>query len=197
MNYVFKDFKLEGGSMEFFIIALVSLVLLPIAIGWLLIGLAPFLMILTGVLYMLTLLSRRFEPKYFAAELEPELVLVVDDEYQSVIPLLKLLEKAKIPFKYVTDGFSAIRELNRGAFKLIFMDIAMPLISGLETLERADKEIIKKSTRIPVVLYSGSDTEIIVNPFLKNLSVIERWDKSMNLFKLHSQLNKVLVLTST
>jgi CheY-like chemotaxis protein len=185
------------GEMEFLIISLVSIILLPIVFGWLIIGIAPFIMVFIGVLYMLAIMNRRLELKFIAAEPKPDLVLVVDDEYQSVIPLLKLLAQSKIPFKYVSDGFSAIKELNRGAFKLIFMDMVMPNISGLETLERADKEILKKSRRIPVVLYSGSETEILVNPNLNNLSVIERWSKSMNLFKLHSQLNKVLLSTVT
>jgi hypothetical protein len=46
-----------------------------------------------------------------------DLVLVVDDQYHTVVPLIKTLELEKIPFKYVPDGYDAIRELSHHQFR--------------------------------------------------------------------------------
>jgi CheY-like chemotaxis protein len=121
-----------------------------------------------------------------------DMVLVVDDEYQSVIPLLKLLEQAKVPFRYVAGGIDAISELRRSPFRLVFMDLAMPNLTGVETLVKADQLIENASSPTPVVIYSGTEIEAKPSHPFRHLSVVDTWNKSMNLFRLHTRLNNVL-----
>ncbi len=181
--------------MELLILSSLVLTLTPVLLGWIVIGIAPIALPLMAALYLFAVGSRY---SLNDSEQEPEdMVLVVDDEYQSVIPLLKLLEQAKVPFRYVADGIEAISELRRGPFRLVFMDIAMPNLTGVEALAKADQLIETESSPTPVVIYSGTEIENKqAHPF-KHLSVVDTWNKSMNLLRLHTRLNNVLSSTGS
>jgi CheY-like chemotaxis protein len=178
--------------MEFLVTSAIVFILAPVLFGWALIGLAPLLIPVTALLYFFSINNRDIGSEI----VDRKCVLVVDDEYESVIPLIKLLQQAKIPFKYVATGFDAIRELSRGRFRLVFMDLAMPHLTGAEALTKADEVIPSGESATPVVIYSGSQIEQKTPHRLKHLSVVDSWSKSMNLLKLHSKLNRVLVATS-
>lgn len=179
--------------MELLIASFIFLFLTPILFGWLLISVTPFLMALIAGLYLWAASNRyTLKPRSQERDNRDDIVLVVDDEYQSVIPLLKLLEQARVPFRYVADGLDAIKELRQGQFRLVFMDIAMPNLSGVEALTKADQLIDSGKSPTPVIFYSGTDVEDQLDHPLKHLSVIDTWNKSMNLFRLHNRLNNLL-----
>jgi CheY-like chemotaxis protein len=121
-----------------------------------------------------------------------EAVLIVDDEYHSVAPLIKLLQQARIPFKHVTHGFDAIRELSRGKFRLVFMDLYMPELTGVETLSKADLVMGSEASKTPVIFYSSGELDSPQKLPLKHLSIVDSWNKSMTILKLHSHLNRLL-----
>lgn len=189
--------------MSYVVGFLIDLLLLPIFLGWLMIVLGP-VFVPIATFFFLYLASkeeayRTVDLNYNldvsgAPELEPNLVLVVDDEFASVLPLIKLLEHAKVPFKYVKSGVEAVNELSRRHFRLIFMDLYMPKMTGFETLTQADRLMGPLTTSpTPVVLYSGKDLSEASQPSLRNLSIVDRWNKSMNLQNLWYQLNHLLV----
>lgn len=174
--------------MEFFIMTLVYLLLAPIFLGWLMITMGPLVFFIIALVYLLKISDMEAEI------LEPNLILVVDDELQSVLPLITLLEKAKVPFTYAKNGVEAINELSKRHFRLIFMDFYMPQLSGLETLTKADRVISELYPPTPVIFYSGKDDFSFSPTTLRHLSIIDRWNKSMNAQNLWSRLDHLLAL---
>ncbi len=177
--------------MELFVVGFLGLLLLPLILGWLLIMVSLFATPLVGASYLLSATFRKLNPlNKNPSHID---VLVVDDQYITVIPLIKLLEQAQVPFKYVTDGFEAIKELKNKHYRLIFMDYYMPLITGLETLIRADQLLRDDKPAMPVVFYTGAEISEKGKFRFKHVSIVDSWHKSMNRLELNSRLNRILL----
>jgi len=72
--------------------------------------------------------------------------LLVEDDYVSRVLMKKLCEIKGIPLKIATSGKEALDILKEESFKIIFMDIQMPDISGYETT-RIIRDMEKKLNR--------------------------------------------------
>lgn len=191
VKYVLKNkVVLGGGPMEFFVVGFISLLLIPLILGWFLIGAALLLAPISGIIYFISVLPEKL--KLSERVIEKDGVLVVDDQYITVIPLIKLLEQAQVPFKYVANGFEAIKELKNKQYKLVFMDYYMPMITGVEALTKVDQLLGDGSPATPVVFYTGADIAESEKSRFKHVSIVDSWDKSMNRLELHSKLQHVL-----
>lgn len=81
-------------------------------------------------------------------------VLVVDDDYPVYIYLKKLiLTQCECEISYAEDGAECLNFLKREKFDCIFMDISMPVMTGIDALKiiRADEEV----KDIPVIMLSA------------------------------------------
>ena len=87
-------------------------------------------------------------------------ILIVDDEESVGIGMTEILKDAGFMAKYVTDGMKAVEEVTKEHYDLVFMDIVMPEVNGLEAFRRIKQ--IKKNVR--VVLFTGfyKDAEKII-----------------------------------
>lgn len=170
---------------------LIGILLLPLILGWLLIGAALLLTPLFGTFYLSILFPEKF--RLTEKEIEDDGVLIVDDQYMTVIPLIKLLEQAQIPIKYVADGFEAIRELKNKRYRLVFMDYYMPMITGLEALARIDQVLCDDTHKTPVILYTGAEISEKEKCRFKHVSIVDSWNKSLDFRELNSRLARVLV----
>lgn len=179
--------------MELFGLGIIYLMLAPIFIGWMMVLMGPIVLPIASLFYLLTLGQRSSERASDA--MEPSYVLVVDDEFQSVLPLIRLLERAKVPFKYVQNGVEAINEMSKRHFRLVFMDFYMPKLTGVETLLKADPLIENNAPPTPVIFYSGRDVKPSSRLKLRHLLVVDTWNKSMNLQSLWYRLDNLLVST--
>jgi CheY-like chemotaxis protein len=104
-------------------------------------------------------------------------ILVVEDNDVSLKYISNLLERAGYSFTVSTNGADAVEKLDRGAFKLVLMDMIMPIMNGFDATA-----CIRKNPRLktlPVVaLTSLADEEVhclsvgcnavIVKPFSKD-----------------------------
>ena len=100
-------------------------------------------------------------------------ILIVDDEYDILESLKMLLEGVGYEVKIVDNGLDAIKILKKEKFDLVILDILMPKLSGIKTLEkiRADKKIAnQKVIFLTVVLPNANGKNIIKN--LKPLAYI-------------------------
>jgi len=112
-------------------------------------------------------------------------ILVVEDNDVSLKFIANLLERAGYSFTVSTNGADAVEKLDRGTFKLVLMDMLMPIMNGFDATV-----CIRKNPRLktlPVVaLTSLADEEahclsvgcdaVIVKPFSKDrvLDVISK-----------------------
>ncbi|MFZ3073494.1 MAG: response regulator, partial [Thermodesulfobacteriota bacterium] len=87
-------------------------------------------------------------------------ILIVDDEESVGVGMTETLKDAGYNVRYVTSGTEAIEAVTRKPFGLVFMDIVMPGINGLDAFRRIKH--IRGDTK--VVLFTGffRDAENII-----------------------------------
>lgn len=78
-------------------------------------------------------------------------VLVVDDEETVGIGMTEMLADAGYEAAYVTSGREALEEVRKKPYSLVFMDMVMPGLDGLETF----RHIREIEPDTPVVLFTG------------------------------------------
>ena len=83
-------------------------------------------------------------------------ILVVDDQIGMLETFTDILEDNGFEVKTAEDGFTAITQVRQNKFDLIFMDIQMPGINGVQTF-REIKKISPKTTVIMMTAYSVED----------------------------------------
>jgi CheY-like chemotaxis protein len=75
--------------------------------------------------------------------MEPIRVLLVDDEKHIRLVFKEELEEEGYVIDLASDGFEALEKLKRQRFDLVVLDIKMPGMDGIETLneiKKADKD---------------------------------------------------------
>ncbi len=83
-------------------------------------------------------------------------VLVVDDQIGMLETFTDILEDKGFSVATAEDGFQAIRKVKEQQFDIIFMDIKMPGINGVQTF-REIKKINPKASVIMMTAYSVED----------------------------------------
>ena len=83
-------------------------------------------------------------------------ILVVDDEALTLKAIEFNLKNDDHNVTTCSDGFEAIKYIQKEDFDLIISDIAMPNINGLEVLNYAKSKLGKK---IPVILVTALDED--------------------------------------
>ncbi|GMR04779.1 MAG: hypothetical protein BMS9Abin23_0686 [Thermodesulfobacteriota bacterium] len=78
-------------------------------------------------------------------------VLIVDDEETVGIGMAEILRDAGFDATYVTNGRDAVDNMEEYPAALVFMDMMMPGMNGLETFRRI-KEV---TSDVKVVLFTG------------------------------------------
>jgi two-component system response regulator AtoC len=82
-------------------------------------------------------------------------VLVVDDEEDILEVIQDRLEAYGFTVVTAGTGLQALKKLSVEKFDGIFLDIKMPEMGGMETLE----EIRKRDKKIPIIIITSSSTE--------------------------------------
>ncbi len=85
-------------------------------------------------------------------------ILVVDDEFATRETLKGILEDRGYKVTVVEDGHAAIEMAKKTHFDIMFIDVVMPGIDGLQTLEGVKK--VDPKTKL--VMMTGHDIEDIV-----------------------------------
>ena len=78
-------------------------------------------------------------------------ILVVDDEETIGIGMSEILKDEGFEAAYAVNGRDAVQAIREVPFNLVFMDIVMPGMNGLETF----REIKKNRPDTAVVLFTG------------------------------------------
>ncbi|MBI5886439.1 MAG: response regulator [Deltaproteobacteria bacterium] len=78
-------------------------------------------------------------------------ILIVDDEESVGIGMSEMLKDAGFAAAYVTSGAAALEKMKHGGYSLVFMDMVMPGMNGLETY----RKIKQAAGDVHVVLFTG------------------------------------------
>ena len=78
-------------------------------------------------------------------------ILIVDDEETIGLGVSEILKDEGFEAAYVIDGFKAVEAVKKKNYDIVFMDIVMPGMNGLETY----REIKKIRPAAKVILFTG------------------------------------------
>lgn len=82
-------------------------------------------------------------------------VLVVEDNEMNQILMEELLKQQDIVAEFVVNGYDAIKKINQKSYDLIFMDINMPIMNGIETTQN----IRDNNNPVPIVALTANALE--------------------------------------
>jgi CheY-like chemotaxis protein len=105
-------------------------------------------------------------------------ILIVDDIFSNRLLLSSALETLGLESKSVGDGQAAINSLEEEDFILVFMDIEMPVMNGLETVRYIRSQMPVPVKNMPVIALTAHNpkeyggeidvagfTEILTKPY--------------------------------
>ena len=81
-------------------------------------------------------------------------VLIVEDDDFNRLLLESIIERTKHTFQSVANGLEAIHATQREHFDLIFMDIHMPIMGGIEAIQQIRQNILFKHQPIIIIITS-------------------------------------------
>ena len=90
-------------------------------------------------------------------------ILVVDDDSGMLFTLVEILEDAGYEASGAEDGYQAVESASQEAFDLVFMDIKLPGIDGVE----AYRQIKSVSPGTPVIMMTGYSVEDLISQALE------------------------------
>ena len=86
--------------------------------------------------------------------MEKKPILIVDDEKNIRLTLSRSLEPLDFPIQAAVNGEEALQKLHDGAFSLVFLDLKMPGMDGMEVL----RQIKEKWPRTRVIIITAHGT---------------------------------------
>lgn len=127
-------------------------------------------------------------------------ILIADDDEMSVMPLLTVLKRKKIPLEisYAVDGREALQFLKKKTYDLLILDYLMPKLCGDEVLSAADDlNEIKNVTHVMFYTSNKGEVESHLKKQYDKFVVDGVLEKTISLNKLDSKLNAVLHYTAS
>ncbi len=118
-------------------------------------------------------------------------VLVVDDDENILFAFKEFLKKDGYAHLTASNGEEAVEQLHRGRPDIIFMDITMPKLDGLEALKR----IREVNQRIPVIVITGYGTMQTAIEAMK-FGAFEYLTKPLDVEKIRAVAKKALASTA-
>jgi len=120
-------------------------------------------------------------------------VLVIDDNEKNRIILQDMLGHRNIESVGAANGFDAIQMLMDGKkFDLILVDYFMPILSGIETIEKINELCLENNQLTPIVVLHTSSQEENVIAEVKELNNISCLLKPVNVNHLYKTIQRAL-----
>ncbi len=91
--------------------------------------------------------------------------LVVDDEEMNRVLLIDALEAIGVKVRHAVNGREAMERIGEEAPDIIFLDLRMPVMDGMETLHRINEDYGYR--RFHIIGTSASDSPMQRNEFLQ------------------------------
>ena len=92
-------------------------------------------------------------------------ILVVDDIYTNRYLLSELIKLTKNEAVLAENGEEAVEILNNEEIHMIFMDIEMPVMNGIETTNYIRNEMPSPLNVIPIIALTAHNPELFFDDF--------------------------------
>lgn len=93
-------------------------------------------------------------------------ILVVDDIYTNRFLLTELIKSTGHDVVLAENGEEAIKILRSEKIHLIFMDIEMPVMNGIETTEYIRKKLPSPLNVIPIIVLTAHNPDLFFEDFV-------------------------------
>jgi two-component system sensor histidine kinase BarA len=81
----------------------------------------------------------------------PKKILIVDDIFSNRLLLSSTLDSIGIESESVVNGQEAIYAIEKSEFGMVFLDIEMPVMNGIETAQYIRTEMADEYSKIPII----------------------------------------------
>ena len=115
-------------------------------------------------------------------------ILVVDDIYTNRYLLTELVKITGNEVVQVENGEEAIRVLEKEKNDLIFMDIEMPVMNGIETTMHIRNKMPFPTNALPIIALTAHNPEIFFEDF-KDVGFDELITKPYSVEKIKAKIN--------
>lgn len=121
-----------------------------------------------------------------------EQVLVVDDNETNRNLIREIMNARNISCFQAANGMEALQLLEKkGKFDLVFMDLRMPFLDGLETTEKIRKLRDLKISQVPVILLSSSSDDALDRGKMEILKIHHRILKPVKINQVAQIIRKI------
>lgn len=114
-------------------------------------------------------------------------ILIVDDNFHNLFLLQSILMDKNISCKTANSGKKAIKELEKTDYNIIFMDIEMPNMNGIETTNYIRTKFTEPKNKIPIIAITAHEID---NDKIKYADFNHVMSKTYNTEKLLEIVNK-------
>ncbi len=97
--------------------------------------------------------------------MESKRILVVDDIFTNRLLLSELISTTGNEVVLVENGEEAIKALKEQTIHLVFMDIEMPVMNGIETTNYIRNEMPYPVNAIPIIALTAHNPDLFFNDF--------------------------------
>ncbi len=124
--------------------------------------------------------------------------LIVDDDVESIQPLQIVLKNFGFETTLAFDGHEAFEEIAKRSFDIVFLDICLPEMTGLEVLKEVEsyqshaQKYAKQGHILPVVTYSSYHMEDYGIPNGEKFFFAGHWQKPVSLADLTTLAGKTI-----
>jgi len=87
---------------------------------------------------------------------------VAEDEAMNRTLLVKILQRNGIDAVAVETGAEAIEKLNSMAFSLLFIDLSLPHVDGVDVIRQLRLDVENPNAKIPVFILSGKTSDQMI-----------------------------------
>jgi CheY-like chemotaxis protein len=118
-------------------------------------------------------------------------ILIVDDIYSNRLLLSSALESIGIAYKSVGNGQAAVDALEEEDFSMVFMDIEMPVMNGIETVRHIRGQMKAPVKNLPVIALTAHNLAEYGRD-IESAGFNEILTKPYSIEKLQNLINKYL-----
>jgi len=118
-------------------------------------------------------------------------ILVVDDIFTNRLLLSELIKTTGNDVVLVENGEKAIEALRQEEFHLVFMDIEMPVMNGIETTNFIRNEMPYPVNAIPIIALTAHNPDIFFEDFA-DVGFDELITKPYSVDKLKEKITSVI-----
>jgi len=118
-------------------------------------------------------------------------ILVVDDIFTNRLLLSELISTTGSEAVLVENGEQAIEALKNSEFDLVFMDIEMPVMNGIETTNYIRSEMPYPVNAIPIIALTAHNPDLFFEDFA-DVGFDELITKPYSLEKIREKISETL-----